>query len=367
MINIMPIKIVLTGAACSGKTTIMNNIKKQLGDKILYVGESATALLMNGFPSIKDVKYDKRWNYLFQKTIISLQTNVEKLMVIKSRQENNKIILLDRGILDGAAYYDGHLNSYLDAYNLNLHKILHNYTCIIILKSVANLTDDTYDRLRYLNPIRMGKKNTVIENDKKIEEIWSLHNKCIKFKASDDIEKITNKIIEIIKDYMSREIECKYLLDKLPNISEFEYQEYKIRQGYLGEELNNNGELRIREKINVKKNCLPQYTITIKSNGDANRSECERDIDKWAFDQLWKSIKNNHYIEKTRYVVKFGEYLLEIDEYCNKKLIILECEFQSEDDLKKFKLPQWILNCNPIDVTYNPEYKNKCLSKQCFM
>lgn len=46
----MPIKIALTGGPCAGKTTILKRLNQDLGQQILTVPETASILLMGGFP-----------------------------------------------------------------------------------------------------------------------------------------------------------------------------------------------------------------------------------------------------------------------------------------------------------------------------
>ena len=68
-------------------------------------------------------------------------------------------------------------------------------------------------------------------------------------------------------------------------------------------------------------------------------------------------------VRKTRYLLDYIDLVLEVDVYHGKHegLITLEFEFQSIEQAELFELPGWI---DPaIDVTDDPRFKNKELSR----
>ena len=144
-----------------------------------------------------------------------------------------------------------------------------------------------------------------------------------------------------------KEIEKKYLVNELPNLSEYEKSD--IIQGYISY----NSETRIRKIDNT-------FFITYKSNELLIRDEIEKEIDEEKYNELFKKIKNN-IVYKTRYYIKDNNYLYELDIYHDylEGLITVEVEFDSLNDALKFKPPSWF----GIEITNDIDYKNSSLSK----
>lgn len=144
-----------------------------------------------------------------------------------------------------------------------------------------------------------------------------------------------------------KEIEKKYLVNKLPNLSTC--KKSNIIQGYISY----NPETRIRKIDN-------SFFITYKSDEFLIRDEDEKEIDEEKYNILFKKIKNN-IIYKTRYYIKDKNYLYELDIYHGslEGLITVEVEFQNLNDALKFKPPLWF----GIEITNNIKYKNSSLSK----
>jgi len=147
---------------------------------------------------------------------------------------------------------------------------------------------------------------------------------------------------------LKKEIERKFLLEKMPDLSAYEQED--IIQGYLSYE----PEIRIRKK-GVK------YFLTEKGEGDIERTEKETQIDKVSFMILLNLVKGN-IIEKTRYQIPLDNNLTaEFDIYHDalEGLFTIEVEFESKEIAEAFKLPIWFGE----DVTSDKRYKNKNLAK----
>ena len=95
--------------------------------------------------------------------------------------------------------------------------------------------------------------------------------------------------------------------------------------------------------------------FTLKGEGDVSRREIEHRITKDLFDEYWPSTDGKR-VEKTRLKSPFEEYVLEIDVYTDRDLIIAEVEVPTITHAE---------NLDPIglDVTANKRYKNKNLAK----
>ncbi|NCT10109.1 MAG: CYTH domain-containing protein [Flavobacteriia bacterium] len=150
---------------------------------------------------------------------------------------------------------------------------------------------------------------------------------------------------------MSVEIERKFLV-KNDDFKKVSFQQKTLKQGYLNSDKNRTVRIRISDN---------QAFITVKGiSNDAGtiRFEWEKEIDiKEATEML--SLCEPTIIDKTRFLVKNGTHIFEIDEFYgeNKGLIVAEIELNSEDE--SFEKPTWLGK----EVTGIKKYYNANLSK----
>jgi adenylate cyclase len=150
---------------------------------------------------------------------------------------------------------------------------------------------------------------------------------------------------------MAQEIERKFLVTSTAFKTEASKQ-IRIKQGYLSSVPERTVRVRIKGKSGY---------ITIKgiaSASGATRYEWEKEIPVEEVDELLK-ICEPGIIEKTRYEIKSGNFIFEVDEFNgeNQGLIVAEIELSKEDDL--FEKPEWL----GTEVTGNLKYYNSMLMK----
>lgn len=155
---------------------------------------------------------------------------------------------------------------------------------------------------------------------------------------------------DMIKLVINMEIEKKFLVKKMPDLSLYEYKE--ISQGYLNE---NDPVLRIRKFDN-------DYYLTYKFNKGKNKDinvalEYELEITKEAFEHL-KTKTDGKMINKRRYFIPLNDGLTcELDVF-DDGLVLAEVEFKNEEDAIKFVKPDWFLE----DVTFDEKYRNSYMT-----
>lgn len=157
---------------------------------------------------------------------------------------------------------------------------------------------------------------------------------------------------------MTKEIERKFLLDKLPDTIKL-IGLHLIEQNYLstGEE-----ESRIRKEVSGIKSFTssePRYTSTTKRGWGLIREEEEKEITREEYALLNERIQRNPII-KVRGYVRIDGLKIEVDKYLNpelKELLIAEIEFDTAQDAVDADLPSWLGK----DVTDDKSYKNQNL------
>ena len=138
------------------------------------------------------------------------------------------------------------------------------------------------------------------------------------------------------------EIERKFLINKLPDLSEYKYVD--IQQGYLS----TNPVVRIRKKNDI-------YILTYKGSGLMAREEIEAALTEEAYQHLLGKIDGRP-ITKRRYLIPYDPYTIELDVFSGHKegLIMAEVEFPSVEEANAFVAPDWFGE----DVTKDSRYHN---------
>ena len=153
---------------------------------------------------------------------------------------------------------------------------------------------------------------------------------------------------------MMVEIERKFLVINDSFKNEIR-NKIRITQRYLS----SNPERSVR--IRIKGN---EAYITIKGLGDnsgISRFEWEKEISIADANDLF-TLCEQGVIDKTRYIIKNGQHIFEVDEFYgeNKGLIIAEIELSSEKE--SFNRPDWLGD----EVTGDVKYFNSMLIKNPF-
>lgn len=152
---------------------------------------------------------------------------------------------------------------------------------------------------------------------------------------------------------MAQEIERKFLVN-----GEFKSQAYaqsRIVQGYISSVRGRTVRVRIRDGKGY-------LTIKGASNeAGTSRYEWEKEITLGEARELMKLCEPG-VIDKTRYLIKSGEHVFEVDEFYgeNEGLVMAEVELKAEDE--PFKKPDFIGK----EVTGDIRYYNSHLMKEPF-
>lgn len=158
-------KIVLTGGPCAGKTTITQVIGRVFHDRVVIVPESATMLFKGGFP---------RWNEpavrdATQRAIYNVQCQLEEAY---AAHHPGKVLIMDRGTLDGAAYWSTGAKGFFKGVGTTLNKELKRYDQVLFLESAGQ---DDYIINMQKNPARIETWDEARVLDQETRKLWSEH------------------------------------------------------------------------------------------------------------------------------------------------------------------------------------------------
>lgn len=187
------VKIAITGGPSGGKTTLIEALKKEFGQKVKVVPEAASILYKGGFPRVKS--YDGYFHA--QKAIYETQKELEALRV-KTNPE--QLIVCDRGSLDALAYWPDTEEHFYKTVGTSRAFELARYQWIIHLDTA---TEPDYDTS---NPVRTEDFHEALLLNEKIKKSWEGHPQRFIITAENDFfskMKKATSVIEAILDKKS--------------------------------------------------------------------------------------------------------------------------------------------------------------------
>lgn len=158
----------LTGGPCSGKTTTIESLKKDFGDKIVFLPEMAT-LLMQQLKISPPRADDPIGQAHFQRTLYRTQRITEAAAQREALLQGKKLVLTDRGTLDNAAYLPGDLKEFSKICGIDIHEESRRYMAVIALRTPPK---EVYERLKGNNPARRESYEEAVALGKRMPEMW---------------------------------------------------------------------------------------------------------------------------------------------------------------------------------------------------
>lgn len=157
-------RIVLTGGPGGGKTTAADLFRREIGDEIVVVPEAATLLYSGGFPRLGE----KAVREATQKAIYHVQRNLEDA---HAAHYPERVLLCDRGAIDGAVYWPKETLGFFKSLNTNLDAELKRYDAVIFFETAAVGGIS----IEGGNPVRIESIKEALALDKKLKSLWSQH------------------------------------------------------------------------------------------------------------------------------------------------------------------------------------------------
>lgn len=185
------VKIAITGGPSGGKTTLIEALKKELGQKCAVVPEAASILYRGGFPRYKVPEALIH----AQKAIYYTQKELEDLICFISQKN---LIVCDRGSLDSIAYWPDDESHFFTVMNTTLENELKRYDWVIHLDT-ASL--DFYDTS---NPIRTETFQEAWDLNAKIKKAWEAHPRRLVITHNEDFLSKMTTALAVIKAIMAQ-------------------------------------------------------------------------------------------------------------------------------------------------------------------
>lgn len=161
-------RIALTGGPGGGKTTAADLFRRELGQQVVIVPESATILFGGGFPRASQVDAVRST----QAAIFQVQRGLED---VQAALYPERILLCDRGTIDGAAYWPDGSDAFFRAMNSSLEAELNRYDAVVFFETaaVAGLS------IEGGNPVRQETVEQARRLDAELRALWSRHRRFL--------------------------------------------------------------------------------------------------------------------------------------------------------------------------------------------
>jgi predicted ATPase len=161
-------RVVVTGGPGGGKTTAADLFRREIGERVVVVPEAATLLYAGGFPRTGD----RAGRESTQRAIYAVQRNLED---VQSARFPERVLLCDRGTLDGAAYWPGAPADFFEAVGSTEAAELARYDAVIFFESAAvgGLS------IEGGNPERTETIEEALRLDGKLRALWSRHPRFV--------------------------------------------------------------------------------------------------------------------------------------------------------------------------------------------
>jgi predicted ATPase len=161
-------RVVLTGGPGGGKTTAADLFRREIGESVVIVPESATLVFSGGFPRSQE----RTALLAAQRAIYHVQRNLEDA---QAALFPGRVLLCDRGSVDGAAYWPGEPHHFFEALGTSLEQELARYDAVIFFETAAA------GGLEFEggNPVRNEDNRQAQLLDRRLRALWSKHPRFV--------------------------------------------------------------------------------------------------------------------------------------------------------------------------------------------
>jgi predicted ATPase len=178
-----PFRIVITGGPCAGKTEVW----RFLGNAVpggVPVPEAATQLILDGKSE------DSLGLEGFQRAVYERQLALEE-----GGREKGLLLLCDRGLLDGLAYFP----SLFDCLEVSREKVLNRYAMVIQLEVIRD--SHAYDMHFGNNPARHEDHERALALEKDLERVYEGHSTY--FLLAGSLEEKKREALRLVRERLA--------------------------------------------------------------------------------------------------------------------------------------------------------------------
>lgn len=156
--------IVVTGGPGGGKTTALDLFQRELKSGVKVVPESATLLFSHGITKDTTAENARRLQGAVYRMQLGLEATFRECFP-------DRLLLCDRGTLDGVAYWPGDESSYFETMGSTFEAEAARYDAVVFFQTAAASGED----VRSNNPYRSESLQAAVELDDRLRRVWERH------------------------------------------------------------------------------------------------------------------------------------------------------------------------------------------------
>lgn len=357
------VTVVLTGGPCAGKTTALPAIADRFaafGWKVLVAPEACTLLTNCG---VDRTAFTPDMGEAFQCAVMAAQIAVEDgLRRIARAMPGRHLILLDRGVMDGAAFLPAEHWARVEASVGRRRTELRDarYDGVIHMVTAAIGAPEHYTLAN--NPARIETPEEATVSDRRLLRVWTGHPHLRVIDNRGDFADKIRRTVEAVCDLagvpVPVERERKFLLSGVPELPSGLAETFEIEQIYLTSREPGDEE-RVRRRTHGGASLL--YHTVKRRIRDGERMEVERLVGEAEFSALLsRRDPSRAPVRKGRHCFMHAERHFELDVYRSPRagLAVLEVEVASLDET--VELPPFLRV--EREVTDDPAYANAAIA-----
>ncbi len=161
-----PYRVVVTGGPGGGKTTAADLFRREIGDRVVVVPETATLLFSGGFP--RPDSSEEEAIRSVQRAIFHVQRNLED---IQSAHYPDRLLLCDRGTVDGAAYWPDGTQDFFASVGSTHQAELERYDAVLFFETAARGGHGFESENRF----RTESQAEAVALDGRLRDVWRDH------------------------------------------------------------------------------------------------------------------------------------------------------------------------------------------------
>jgi predicted ATPase len=195
------IPLVITGGPGAGKTVVTRRLaeddawtdwRNRLGG-VTTVPEAATQVYSARNTRWDRLDHDERREV--QRQIYHFQREQEARLADAARTAGCRVLLLDRGTVDGSAYWPDGPAAYWNDLGVDVSAELARYDGVVLLSSVARLGAQFYDG-DASNAVRFESPDEALASDRLLGDLWGEHPTV---RLVDAFEQLEDKVRDVAR------------------------------------------------------------------------------------------------------------------------------------------------------------------------
>lgn len=190
-------RILLAGGQCSGKSEMMEELRRHFGTEVLCVPEVSSLLreYMGIRPNVEDADEIREFQY----RLFRIQKECESLADITAFRRGQRAVVLDRGTLCGAVYLPGGYEEWRRLCGTTRDREYRRYDLVLYHEQAGK---ETYNQRAEQKEFRPSAFPIAVERAHGLGALWQDHTRFLFIPYSQDWDEKRKAVIAAIRTFL---------------------------------------------------------------------------------------------------------------------------------------------------------------------